>query len=723
MSASGKGTINDTPENFADDTGLGIVAGTTSFTQGSQGTLDGGSRFSSITNVTLNPGAYTIVADGFNFEDDDDEDDNNDDLPGNTGSGEEPLPPPSTINMAGGVLDFVGFGRFGGTGFPPNVDTGPANRYHAGTFKYDLSADELLLEVNTLSGAMRLLNEGTGSFDLDFYEINSTNTSSLVNSWSGLSGSLTDWAQGGASNDSSLSETNLANFTTLGSSASQSLGTGYNTAVAGQDLVFSYSTADGTDFLGQIRYVSTASTPGDFDEDGDVDGFDFLKWQRGESPVPLSQDDLADWEANYGTVTPLSATATAVPEPSGGLLMCLAAAALLYFGQHRRHRVVRSVALSATMMLSVAFFVARPADAASTLDRNYRFENNTTDSASPATNLTASGGPSFINITTTSANLLQARPFAADDGSTFGIEMDGSNDLLRGSRLGQPESSVDSLLHVPPGTEDYQGINDRGFQLWVYANSAGMGTEQDVVLDTQQHGLRISSSGTWVMRYAGIDNDSEVSVAFDQWSHVMVVKPDTFNRSEMYVDGNLAAITSGGYDVSDDAELVVGANTDDDTNNVGMSGFFNGVLDDLELFVFGVSQAIVIDYGSYVFAEDNDFASKMLTGVDGDVNLDNDLTSADIDAMAAGWLNTKVVDGIQLGDLETRMLGDLDFDGRTDLNDVFLLREAFAAAAITLEPGAWDAFSANVPEPASGAMLLVAGLGLALWRYRMRGNQ
>lgn len=39
---------------------------------------------------------------------------------------------------------------------------------------------------------------------------------------------------------------------------------------------------------------------GDFDEDGDVDGRDFLAWQRGQSPDPLSPTDLASWQTNYG---------------------------------------------------------------------------------------------------------------------------------------------------------------------------------------------------------------------------------------------------------------------------------------------------------------------------------------------------------------------------------------------------------------------------------------
>jgi hypothetical protein len=39
---------------------------------------------------------------------------------------------------------------------------------------------------------------------------------------------------------------------------------------------------------------------GDFDHDGDVDGRDFLVWQRGGSPTPFSASDLANWQSNYG---------------------------------------------------------------------------------------------------------------------------------------------------------------------------------------------------------------------------------------------------------------------------------------------------------------------------------------------------------------------------------------------------------------------------------------
>jgi hypothetical protein len=68
--------------------------------------------------------------------------------------------------------------------------------------------------------------------------------------------------------------------------------------------------------------------PGDIDDDGDVDGRDFLAWQRGESPIPYSVIDLADWHSSYNETQ--SADVTAVPEPNSilvgyvlfGLLTC-----------------------------------------------------------------------------------------------------------------------------------------------------------------------------------------------------------------------------------------------------------------------------------------------------------------------------------------------------------------------------------------------------------------
>jgi hypothetical protein len=56
----------------------------------------------------------------------------------NQGVGAGPL---STINNGGGLLRFVGSGRFGGTGiYPGSPDGGPVNRYQAGTFQFMATA-------------------------------------------------------------------------------------------------------------------------------------------------------------------------------------------------------------------------------------------------------------------------------------------------------------------------------------------------------------------------------------------------------------------------------------------------------------------------------------------------------------------------------------------------------------------------------------------------------
>ena len=58
---------------------------------------------------------------------------------------------------------------------------------------------------------------------------------------------------------------------------------------------------------------------GDFNGDGEVDGADFLVWQRGGSPNPLSAGDLATWKGAFG-----GPAIAAVPEPAAALLMSAA---------------------------------------------------------------------------------------------------------------------------------------------------------------------------------------------------------------------------------------------------------------------------------------------------------------------------------------------------------------------------------------------------------------
>ncbi|TWU24558.1 PEP-CTERM sorting domain-containing protein [Bythopirellula polymerisocia] len=88
-------------------------------------------------------------------------------------------------------------------------------------------------------------------------------------------------------------------------------------------------------FLLEIFGSNEPSDNADFDGDGDVDGRDFLVWQRGGSPNGINSGDLALWKSQYGT-TPLAAAIGAVPEPSSLLLLSLSG--VLSLAVRRRSR-------------------------------------------------------------------------------------------------------------------------------------------------------------------------------------------------------------------------------------------------------------------------------------------------------------------------------------------------------------------------------------------------
>lgn len=95
------------------------------------------------------------------------------------------------------------------------------------------------------------------------------------------------------------------------------------------DLVFTFAT-DQTLFsnvqeLSSLMHraiLNAISQPGDFNDDGVVDGSDLLLWQLGQSPEPFSPTDLGIWQSNYGmTSSAIASLALPVPEPSAGMLV------------------------------------------------------------------------------------------------------------------------------------------------------------------------------------------------------------------------------------------------------------------------------------------------------------------------------------------------------------------------------------------------------------------
>lgn len=96
-------------------------------------------------------------------------------------------------------------------------------------------------------------------------------------------------------------------------------------------------------------------------------------------------------------------------------------------------------------------------------------------------------------------------------------------------------------------------------------------------------------------------------------------------------------------------------------------------------------------------------------GIAGDINQDGDVDPLDIDAFVDGWRSTNDTPGLQ-----AYMLGDLNFDGVTDLYDASLFRNALMGAGLSMGSlASLLSGGAAVPEPATWATGLI-GVGLLL---------
>lgn len=83
--------------------------------------------------------------------------------------------------------------------------------------------------------------------------------------------------------------------------------------------------------------VTFEAAAGDLDADGRFTGSDFLAWQRGDSPQPISDSDLANWQSRYGSQSPGPGTINAIPEPGTAGLLLMATLSLAVRAMFNRH--------------------------------------------------------------------------------------------------------------------------------------------------------------------------------------------------------------------------------------------------------------------------------------------------------------------------------------------------------------------------------------------------
>ncbi|MBN1852123.1 MAG: hypothetical protein JW829_05335, partial [Pirellulales bacterium] len=520
---------------------------------------------------------------------------------------------------------------------------------------------------------------------------------------------------------SQLFEAFLFGSTSLDNQVEILMGNAYNELVDGRDLTFLYTNIFGDMATGVVVYdvdIPDVTNLADFDNDGDIDGNDFLRWQTSynqdaagdaDRDGDTDRNDLLIWQQQFGSVG--QNTSIAIPEPAT-FIIC----GLLFFGSVITKFLCRhlqpsptTAAVTLPIVLALIVIVSVPAMGDTFNDREYQmgdetgegavaggYVSSTWDSADqPGSgdlqDLFQGGNARYVNTS--------ARPFA-DGGTELGIQFNGISDFLEGDRLDYPETSTASAAANPPGPVDYYGISKRGFQCWINPASPGNGVAQDIVMDTNNHGVRLSETGNWMMRYINLDYDSGIPAVAGQWYHIELVVPDGESLSaQMYVNGIAVAAAFGDYRNRNQSEsLVIGANTGFLS---GTENFFAGIVDDLDMFVMGVSAKDFNDYGEFNPGTDNEFIAKTMESIDvADVNANGTVDYDDVDAFVAGWFSKNLINGIPVGDLGSRHNGDLNYDGIVDLADWSILNAA--------NPGIGSAAMAciqGVPEPATIALV------------------
>ena len=211
---------------------------------------------------------------------------------------------------------------------------------------------------------------------------------------------------------------------------------------------------DGAGLGGHIYRLDLQTA--DFNSDGVVNGLDFLAWQRGESPNPLSSEDLTLWEESYdpgiGRIL-----ASEVPEPTTAVMALGMFAALLAFSRVPLGRQwAGAVVATAITMPAVNVFAVTP-------NQVDDFQDGTVQG----------WGPGFANV---AFNALDAGPQGTGDHALL-IWSDSDNNPI--TRTGSRSIGINTTQWLGDWTAagittiDFEARNPNDFPITLWLGIAG----------------------------------------------------------------------------------------------------------------------------------------------------------------------------------------------------------------------------------------------------------
>lgn len=528
-----------------------------------------------------------------------------------------------------------------------------------------LSANNMLLTVDPLTGEAVLSNSSTFAIALTEYSILSATNSLLPDDldWSSLEDqSLGNWEEAVATTGE-LSELWSGDAELLSPGASFSLGGLFDEASGVQDIILEFQLDDEASFRTGVVKYATLVTSGDFDDDGDVDGADFLAWQRGLSPRPLSQADLAVWQVDFGSTNSLRPALNAVPEPTSLGLACFALVAgmcvrrrglaqfratLLIDAKRNAMKICKPICFNATAaVFAISCFLA-PAYSASLPVVNHSFEEP------------EAGGAFVVGVPDGwTSSLGDAGTVFVESSSSVGFT---GGDLLQygGSDSGYIYQDL-GVVFEPNKTYTVELATAHRGGLAHAQVEWGLFTSNSIGVDLGTAGFA-DLNGVW-------------SGSFN---------PDADNVFNTLRDGATLA-TIGGGSLGRQYQFSTGSNVP--SGNV---------------VIFIRNQSSVIKRVNY-----DNVRVDISAGGAGDVDLDGDVDLED---------HAIIRDHFRM-DVASRTLGDLTFDGRVDFDDYIAWRENAPAPILVLLDGI------AVPEPSS-FFLVATGFGsLFFFSSRVHRNK